>query len=206
LSGGGGALVTYDEFANGVVNSNGYPRPTQAQYSSFIQGLHNGLITTKQEAAMALTHFLHESDGLRAKREYRCEHTGCPGDYETPGCDAPGQDYYGRGYIQLTWCYNYRPASQDLFGDNRMVLDPDMVARDENLAWNAAYWFWKINVHSQAGVAEGRFGATTRAINGNLECNNSAGHATARHRFQMYGRIRAAWGLSGAGDERGCYN
>lgn len=34
---------------------------------------------------MALTQFLHESDGLRAKREYRCEVTGCPGEYETPG-------------------------------------------------------------------------------------------------------------------------
>lgn len=112
---------------------------------------------------MALTQFLHESDGLRAKREYRCEVTGCPGEYETPGqdlfslvevalefliifsgCDAPNQHYFGRGYIQLSWCYNYRAASHDLFNDDRLISDPDMVAREENLAWNTAYWFWKV--------------------------------------------------------------
>jgi predicted chitinase len=65
---------------------------------------------------MALTQYMHESDGLRAKREYRCEGNGCPGEYETWDCDAPGQDYYGRGYIQLTWCYNYRDASNELYG------------------------------------------------------------------------------------------
>lgn len=56
------------------------------------------------------------------------------------------------------------------------------------------------------GVSEGDFGVTTRAINGNFECNNSAGHSTARLRYAMYGRIRAAWGLAGPGQERGCYN
>lgn len=93
---------------------------------------------------MALTQFLHESDGLRAKREYQCQHTGCPGQYASNDCDAPDQHYYGRGYIQLSWCYNYRSASQSLFGDMRLVSDPDMVARDENLAWNTAFWFWKV--------------------------------------------------------------
>lgn len=138
------ALITFDEFANAVADSNGYPRPTEDQYNAFIEGLPNGFIETKQEAAMALTQFLHESDGLRAKREYRCAVTQCPGEYETPGCDAPDQHYFGRGYIQLSWCYNYKSASEDLFKDNRMVSDPDMVATDENLAWNTAFWFWKV--------------------------------------------------------------
>lgn len=77
------AIVSFDEFANAVVSSNDYPRPSAGQYSSFIKGLPKGLITTKQEAAMALTQFLHESDGLQAKREYKCTNTGCPGHYET---------------------------------------------------------------------------------------------------------------------------
>lgn len=111
-----------------------------------MQGLQNGLISTKEEAAMALAQFLHESDGLRAKREYRCITTQCPGEYATPGCDAPDQHYFGRGYIQLSWCYNYRAASQDLLGNNQLVSDPDAVARDENLAWNTAFWFWKVNI------------------------------------------------------------
>lgn len=56
------------------------------------------------------------------------------------------------------------------------------------------------------GVAEGDFGVTTRAINGGLECDNWIGQSIARLRYAMYGRIRAAWGLIGPGQERGCYN
>lgn len=139
------ASISFNEFSN-AVSSNGYPSPSQAQYNAFLQGLPKGTIWSKQEAAMSLAQFLHESDGLRAKREYRCITTGCPGEYVTPGCDAPGQHYFGRGYIQLSWCYNYRAASQDLFRDNRLVSDPDIVARQEYLSWNTAFWFWKVNM------------------------------------------------------------
>ena len=55
-------------------------------------------------------------------------------------------------------------------------------------------------------MAQGKFGVTTRAINGGLECDRSAGHSIAKKRFQMYSRIRAAFSLQGPGDERGCYN
>jgi hypothetical protein len=90
--------------------------------------------------------------------------------YVLSGCDVPGQRYFGRGYIQLTWCYNYGPASTDLFGDGRLVTDPDMVAREETVAWDTAFWFWKVYVHYAPGVQDGRFGASTRVINGVLEC------------------------------------
>lgn len=135
--------MSFNEFSNAVV-SNGYPQPSQAVYNAFVQGLPKGSISSREEAAMALAQFLHESAGLTAKREIRCESNGCPGEYETPGCDANGQRYYGRGYIQLTWCNNYRAASQDLLGDTSLVANPDSVATDENLAWNTAFWFWKV--------------------------------------------------------------
>lgn len=94
---------------------------------------------------MALTQFMHESGGLRFRREIACEQTGCPDHYRTPGCDAPGQFYFGRGYIQLTWCgYNYRPFSMDYFGDDRLRFTPDLVASNENLAWDSAFWFWSV--------------------------------------------------------------
>ncbi|KAG4076278.1 hypothetical protein HA402_014827 [Bradysia odoriphaga] len=200
---GGQGLVSYDQFSNAVV-SNGYPRPSQAVYDAYIQGLPRGSISSKEEAAMALAQFLHESAGLTAKREFRCMSNGCPGEYATPGCDASGKFYYGRGYIQLTWCNNYRAASRDLLGNDSLVTDPDQVASNENLAWNTAFWFWKVNVHGQAGVSNGFFGATTKAINGFLEC--SGNNSVARKRFEMYGKVRAAFGLNGPGDERGCYN
>jgi chitinase len=200
-------LVSEAEF-NHALTINGYPPVPHNIYAAFIAGLPYGSITTRQEAAMALTQFMHESDGLRARREYACEHPPhCPDHYRTPGCDAPGQFYFGRGYIQLTWCgYNYRPFSLDYFGDQRLVNDPDAVARDDNLAWDSAFWFWRTVVHNFPGVQQGHFGATTRAINGALECNDPNGHHIARRRFAMYGQVRSVWGLPGAGIETGCYN
>ena len=39
-----------------------------------------------------------------------------------------GVQFYGRGYIQLSWSYNYKAASKALLG-NEIVLynDPDLV-------------------------------------------------------------------------------
>lgn len=59
-----------------------------------------------------------------------------------------GKRYWGRGYIQLTWSYNYKAASLDLFNDDRLYTDPDQVATDDNIAWEVSFWFWKKNVHS----------------------------------------------------------
>lgn len=124
-----------------AVTSNGYPAPGMDKFVAFMKSAPSkGSITSKVEGAMALAQFLHESDGLQAKREYACMQTGCPGSYATPACDAPGQYYFGRGYIQLSWCYNYRPASMALFGDDRLVRDPDMVAREEQVSWDTAFW------------------------------------------------------------------
>ncbi|CAG7684261.1 unnamed protein product, partial [Allacma fusca] len=108
---------------------------------------------------MALAQFLYESDGLRAKREYACEVDNCAGQYTTPWCDIDGEHYYGRGYIQLTWCYNYLAASRDLYGADWLIWDPDVVGRDDSVAWDTAFWFWRVNVHFQPGVQEGMFGA-----------------------------------------------
>lgn len=195
--------MNYDQFSR-AVTSNGYPQPSQEQYNNFNNfAASQGRIGSVQEAAMCLSQLLHESDGLRAKREYACEHTNCPDNYRTPGCDASGQYYYGRGYIQLTWCYNYRDASAAIFGDNRLVNDADSVARDDSIAWRTAFWFWAARVHDQPGVQQGQFGASTRAINGGLECS-APGHPSAQKRFQIYGNVRAAFGLAGAGDPSGC--
>jgi len=200
-----GDFVTFDQFSNAVVTSNArYPKPTQSQYKYFNKyGRSMGKISTVQEAAMALAQFLHETDGFIAMREYACAETQCPGSYRTEGCDAPGQYYYGRGYIQLSWCYNYKPASQSIFGDDRLVKDPDMVAREDKVAWQTAFWFWATNVHDRSGVQEGRFGVSTRAINGGEECDKP-GHSGPNERFRIYGNVRKAFGLHGSGDSSGC--
>lgn len=35
--------------------------------------------------------------------------------------------YYGRGYVQLTWKKNYETMSDILYGDDRLVLHPELV-------------------------------------------------------------------------------
>jgi putative chitinase len=58
-----------------------------------------------------------------------------------------GWKYRGRGLIQLTGKSNYRQASLALFGDERLVINPDLVLEPEVTALVAA-WFWtsrKIN-------------------------------------------------------------
>ncbi|CAL8128785.1 unnamed protein product [Orchesella dallaii] len=196
--GGGAAFVTYDQFRQ-AVTSNGFPAPSQEQYNNFnTYARQQGRISTTEEAAMALAQFLHESDGLRARREYACAQSQCPNEYRDARCDRPGSYYFGRGYIQLSWCYNYGPASQAIFGDDRLLENPDLVAQDDRLAWQTAFWFWGERVHNQAGVQQGRFGASTRAINGGLECS-APGNAQAQARFRLYGNVRRAFGLQGAG-------
>ncbi|ODM90353.1 Chitinase 4 [Orchesella cincta] len=204
-TGGGasGGFVNYNQFRQ-AVTSNGYPVPSQEQYRNFNNyARQQGKISSKQESAMALAQILHESDGLRAKTEYACAQTQCPNEYRDARCDRPGQYYYGRGYIQLSWCYNYGPASKAIFGDDRLLRNPNQVATDDKIAWQTAFWFWGDRVHTQPGVQQGRFGASTEAINGGLECSRP-GNAQAQKRFQIYGNVTRAFGLNGAGDSSGC--
>ncbi len=87
-----------------------------------------------------------------------------------------------------------------------MVGDPDAVARDEFIAWDTAFWFWRKHVHGLPGVAEGHFGVTTNAINGVLECWGGPNLSVAYKRFEMYKVVRSALNLGGDAHEWGCYN
>lgn len=74
------------------------------------------------------------------------------------------------------------------------------------LKQNKNYFCLQYAVHTQAGVSEGKFGVTTRSINAKYECDDGPNKAEAKKRYEMYGRIRATWGLPGPGIENGCYN
>ncbi|CAH1401033.1 unnamed protein product [Nezara viridula] len=113
--------------------------------------------------------------------------------------------YFGRGYIQLTGKDNYRRASKDLYGDDRLVRNPDLVAKDEDAAFFTAGWYWKNKVARRPEVKRGMFGAATRAINGGLECNGSNLRSSLT-RFRYYRVAYNEFGLRGKPDERGCYN
>ncbi|KAJ1905427.1 hypothetical protein LPJ71_004551, partial [Coemansia sp. S17] len=180
-SGGNNFGITCDKFNKAVsaassAISNSYPAPSSAQCNSFLKNMKSaGGIASSREAAMFLANILWESDGLRAKEEYDCQKLPdwCAQNYKTPE-DVPGKTYWGRGYIQLTWHYNYIDASKALFGDDRLAKDPAQVAEDEDTAWMVSFWFWKDRVRSDPGVQAGNFGASINKINGGLECRGSA--------------------------------
>ncbi|HVK74375.1 MAG TPA: chitinase, partial [Kofleriaceae bacterium] len=126
----------------------------------------------KREAAAFLANVGHETGDLVyieeiAQGEYCAPSGSCP-------C-APGQRYFGRGPIQLSWNYNYCAAGAALGLDLR--ADPGRVARDAKVAWQTGLWFWMTqsgagSMPAHRAMVDGRgFGETIRTINGSLECN-----------------------------------
>ncbi|OMH82721.1 Chitinase 4 [Zancudomyces culisetae] len=191
------------KFVKAVMGS-GYPTPTDSQCNAFLSGLQTGEISSAREAAMFLAQIMHESDGLKAKSEYRCATEDCTADYAAPG-DYPGKAYYGRGYIQLSWADNYKAASKALYGDDRLYTNPDSVAQDETIAWQVSFWYWKSRVRTNKDVLSGEFGASTRMINGALECTGS-NIVASKTRYDIYKQVLSVFDPSSTPTESGCYN
>ncbi|OXA50750.1 chitinase 5 [Folsomia candida] len=147
--------ITKDEF-NSAVTKSGYPKPSEDQYNSFAAELRgNWKLHSKDLLAMFFANVLHESRGLQSKREENPPH-----DYNTVQAwfqqvdkelqkQYPQNKYFGRGYLQLSWIGNYREASEAIFPNDKLKLvkDPDLIARDESVAWKTAFWFWMKNVN-----------------------------------------------------------
>jgi putative chitinase len=60
------------------------------------------------------------------------------------GNDQPGDGvkFHGRGFLQITGRWNYNAASQDIYGDDRLVKNPDLVLKPD-VAVRTSIWFWK---------------------------------------------------------------
>lgn len=197
--------VTWEEFTDAFV-SNKFPAPNKTHYADFVHGVElYGNITSKREAAMFLAQLLHESGGLRYIAELRCVENpkNCINDYRTPRLDIKGKQYYGRGYIQLTWAENYLAASKYLFGDDRLLKDPDSVANNERLSWDVSFWYWKARVGVHQGIHRGEFGVSTMMINGGIECGGKP-NVAAISRFQIYGNVLLAFGIDEKPNPIGC--
>ncbi|CAF1229494.1 unnamed protein product [Didymodactylos carnosus] len=156
----------------------------------------------KDEAAVFLAHVFHETDGLKTVREYCAP--GCGSHYAGTWCSIqgkPGKLYYGRGWFQLSWPCNYHAAGQALGVD--LLSNPDLVEQRADLAVKTAVWFY--NSNNMAGPAkQGDFAATTRIINGQLECNGGAGANNQIQRVATYRRIRKCFGLGDPAKNPSC--
>ncbi|KAJ1908723.1 hypothetical protein IWQ60_011562, partial [Tieghemiomyces parasiticus] len=198
--GGSGDLssITVAEIQKAVTDS-GYPEPSSEVCQAFIDQWSKGDISSAQEAAMLIAELIWESGGFQYVSEIACsDGKSCAGSYATPGTDVSGKSYYGRGYIQLSWADNYKAASEDLFGDDRLLTDPDQVATDVKTAVAVSLWYWKARVHNAPGVSEGKFGAATKAINGGLECGT--GSPTPAKRFAIYEKVLKAFNVQATPD------
>ncbi|MCV2419082.1 chitinase [Paucibacter sp. DJ2R-2] len=177
------AFYTYEGFAQAVRQTPAFAARGSEQQK-------------RQEMAAFLGQIAHESDQLKAQREYRRANWDKYCREQLPGerC-APGQQYYGRGPIQLSWNYQYKAAGEALGLD--LWADPDRVARDSTVAWQTALWYWTTQPgvapqsSHEAMLAGKGFGATTRAINGVIECDQGADPDTLRklnRRIDFYRR------------------
>jgi len=201
--GTGTGSITFAMFSN-ALRATGCGTPSTSTYNTFIeQSRRNGL--TVREAAMALAQMRQETGCLQWIRELACLNDGCPTHYRSAG-DPWGVYYFGRGYIQLSWSYNYKAFSQFQFGNtDTLFWSPDRVAAEQALAWGSAFWFLKQNAFSLPAVRAGRFGAVTMVVNGALECYGW-NQAAARNRWNFYRAILPAFGSKETPIESGCYN
>ena len=197
--------ITWDEFKDAFTR-NRFLVPKRSHYEDFIEGIElYGNVTCKREAAMFLAQLLHESGGLRYKAEIRCNVNpkNCIADYRTPELDVKGKQYYGRGYIQLTWAENYLAASKSIYGDDRLLKNPEIVSSDEKLSWDVSFWYWKAKVKVHQGIDRGEFGTSTMLINGDIECKSNPNIA-AISRFCIYRNIMRSFGLDEKPNPLGC--
>ncbi|RWS21035.1 chitinase 4-like protein [Leptotrombidium deliense] len=201
----GSSYITIDEFKR-TATANGYPAPRDAQYNAMCSQIGIGSIGTKQELAMFIAHVVHETGGYQFKEELICLKQDCREVYDH-SVGIPGKSYHGRGYLQLSHSYNYKPASEALFPNdpNKLINNPELVASDENIAWSTAFWFWRDRVRNKPNVLQFWFGSSTRAINGGIECDGWNKDA-ARKRFTFYKVILNEFRISAAAIENGCYN
>lgn len=84
----------------------------------------------------------------------------------TPETDGDGQKYRGRGLIQITGRRNYLACSQALFGDDRLLGQPQLLEQPQ-WACESAAWFWQSNGLNELADKD-QFTTITRRINGGL--------------------------------------
>lgn len=128
-------------------------------------------IDTPKRKAAFIAQLAHESGGFRYVRELasgKAYDTGAKAKAlgNTPEEDGDGQFYKGRGLIQITGKNNYKACSLVLFGDDRLLMTPQLLEAPEYAVYSAA-WFWSSN-NLNKYADSGDFTGLTKRINGGL--------------------------------------
>ncbi len=98
-------------------------------------------IDTPQRIGGFIAQVAHESASFSAVREFASgkEYEGRKGLGNTQIGD--GEKFKGRGLIQITGRGNYAWCSEDLFKDNRLLINPALLEQPQ-FAVESACWFW----------------------------------------------------------------
>ncbi|MBD8095851.1 glycoside hydrolase family 19 protein [Pseudomonas fluorescens] len=144
----------------------------------FLSPLNAAFVRYEVNSARRIAAFLaqigHESAELRYVRELGSDQY--LGKYDTgtlaarlgntPEADGDGQKYRGRGLIQVTGRRNYLACSQALFGDERLLQQPQLLEQPQ-WACESAAWFWHSNGLNELADKD-QFTTITRRINGGV--------------------------------------
>ncbi|KAL6292581.1 hypothetical protein ACE6H2_000723 [Prunus campanulata] len=177
---GGGSTVAdivTQEFFNGIINQTSSNCPGKNFYTrdGFIDAVNSysdlgrlgSVDESKREIAAFFTHATHHTGNFchieAINRLTFCDKTRT--DYP---CN-PNKQYYGRGPLQLTWNLNYGAAGNSIGLD--LLNSPETVASELVVAFKTAIWYWVGNVRP---VLSQGFGATTRVISDNKECDGKS--------------------------------
>ncbi|CAD27103.1 ENDOCHITINASE [Encephalitozoon cuniculi GB-M1] len=199
-SSGGGVNISSDQLTQAMTKLGFSPKP---EYIEAIVSRVNEKFSDLNEATMFIAQCAHESGGYQYIEEVACAGgTGCAGQY---GTGAPGKSYHGRGFIQLSWPDNYKAAGEALGLGEELYNNPEKVSEDPNLGADVSIFYWESRVANAPGVKENHFGATTKAINGALECTGS-NTDKSKKRYEIYMALVEAFGVNNPADESGCYS
>jgi putative chitinase len=93
-----------------------------------------------------------------------------------------GERFKGRGPMQLTGRDNYTNASKQIFGDDRLVKNPDLVSNNLEIGAKVALWYWKNRVRPKVDD----FNNTVQVVKA-INANEPAKVVQARHnKFKEY--------------------
>jgi len=134
-------------------------------YNELISGFTANLPGGLKELALLMGNMAHESGAFRYVEEIKCAGVN----HVTAEC--PYGLYHGRGYIQLSWDYNYREAANYL-NNQQIFSNPNIVMYDPAVNWQTVQWFWVSRVQNTFSRRGYTMGASVRAINGGIECDN----------------------------------